>query len=220
MVFKMVFKHRPVQRKRPAKKRERPAESSPAEIPAETSRQRTQAPSTETAQSISTRPTSAILDTRPPAQQHAPAPRALTAGSVEDMGVTVHRVRLGPDVQEIEVARSAGVQVGDHNRQLNHYQFRIDRPEVSLERLLEGPSATQRSFERLVANPNSWIANYAFRHHLSGATAGSGFLFADPTRAPTVRIGTHVDEHGTRVVDSRGVQVADHSFQRNSFSYK
>src|SRR5262249_45829562 len=153
-------------------------------------------------------------------QPGPPTTGTMTAGFVDGPSVTVHRVRLGPDVREIEVARSAGVQVGDHNRQLNNYQFRIDRPEVSLERLLEGHSATQRSFERLVANPNSWIANYAFRHHLSAGpgASGSGVLFADPTRAPTVRIGTHVDEHGTRVVDSRGVQVGDHSFQRNDFS--
>jgi hypothetical protein len=135
----------------------------------------------------------------------------------------VHRVRLGPKVQEIKVARSAGVQVGDHNRQLNHYRFKVERPRVSLDHLLEGHPARLRSFERLVANPYSWAANSAFRRHLSAGPArpSSRVLFAETSRAPTVRISARVDEYGATVVEnSRGVQVADHSIQSNDFNYK
>ena len=158
-----------------------------------------------------------------PAPQDILAPRTVTAGSVTGADVTVHRVRLGPDVRRITVARSAGVQVGNHNRQLNRYQFRMDRPQVSLDHLLKGHPATLRSFERLVANPRSWLANYAFRHRLptGPATPGRGVLFADTSRIRAMRISARVDEHGATVVDnSRGVQVGDHNRMRNDFSYK
>lgn len=148
---------------------------------------------------------------------------SVTAGSVKGADVTVHRVRLGPNVREIRVAKSAGVQVGNHNRQLNRYQFRIDRPRVSLDHLLTEHPATLRAFERLVANPRSWVANYSFRHHLpTGPTAaGRGVLFTDASRPPTTRLSAHVDEHGATVVEnSRGVQVGDHNRMRNDFRYK
>lgn len=207
----------------PAVPRVRPAESSPARVRIETPRPRTRAPSVETARSIGSIPAPAIGESRTLVRQGTSAPRTLSAGSVEGRGVTVHRVRLGPKVQEIRVARSAGVQVGDHNRQLNHYRFKIERPRVSLDHLLEGHPVRLRSFERLVANPHSWMANYAFRRHLSAGPArpSSRVLFADRSRAPTVRIRARVGEYGATVVEnSRGVQVADHSIQRNDFNYK
>ena len=208
----MVFRFRPVERVQP------PA-SIPVRAPVEAPRSRTRAPSVETAQSIRTRPAPAN-ESRTPVP---PGPRTLSAGSVEGAAVTVHRVRLGPDVQKIRVARSAGVQVGNHNRQLNRYQFRMDRPQVSLDHLLEGHPAALRSFQKLVAHPYSLTANYAFRHHLPAGPArpGRGVLFADTSRAPTKRISTHVDEHGATVVEnSRGIQVGDHNTMRNEFSYK
>jgi hypothetical protein len=153
----------------------------------------------------------------------APPWTTVSAGSAEATGVTVHQVRLGPDVQQIEVSRSAGVQVGDHNRQLNHYQFKLDRPQVSLDDLLEGHPGRLHALERLAANPDSWMANYAFRHGLSAgpATPGIGVLFADVAAGPTMRISAHVDEYGAMVVESsRGVQVTDHGVQRNDFQYR
>jgi RIP homotypic interaction motif len=148
---------------------------------------------------------------------------AVSAGSVTDRGVTVHQVRLGPTVQAIRVSRSAGVQVGDHNRQLNRYRFKLDRPQVSLDDLLEGHPARLRALERLAANPRSWIANYAFRQHLSAGPTrpSSRVLFADAAGGPAVRISARVDEYGATVVEnSRGVQVTDHGMQRNDFRYK
>jgi hypothetical protein len=135
----------------------------------------------------------------------------------------VHRVRLGPKVRKITVSRSAGVQVGDHNRQLNQHRFYMVQPRVSLDRLLKGHPSRLRSFERLVANPHSWIANYAFRQHLSARPArpGSRVLFAGTSRARTVRISARVDEYGATVVEnSPAVQVGDHNIQRNDFDYK
>ena len=205
----------------PAAPRERPAESSPARVGIETPRLRTRAPSVEAAPAP--RPRRAPPESRTLVQQGRSAPRTLSAGSVESRGVTVHRVRLGPKVQKIRVARSAGVQVGDHNRQLNHYRFKIERPRVSLDHLLEGHPARLRSLERLVANPRSWMANWAFRQHLSAGPArpSSRVLFADTSRAATTRISARVDEYGAMVVEnSRGVQAADHSIQRNDFNYR
>jgi hypothetical protein len=153
----------------------------------------------------------------------AVGPATVSLGSVADSGVTVHRVRLGPKVQEIKVARSAGVQVGDHNRQLNRYRFKLDRPQISLGDLLEGHPARLRALERLAANPRSWLANYAFRRHLpAGPTRPSSrVLFAGAAGGPAVRISARVDEYGATVVDnSRGVQVTDHGIQRNDFHYK
>ena len=126
-------------------------------------------------------------------------------------------------MRQITVVKSAGVQVGDHNRQLNQYRFSVDRPQVSLDHLLKERPATLRSFERLVANPHSWLANYAFRHHLPAGPAapGRGVVFADTSRSPRTRISAGVNEHGATVVEnSRGVQVGDHNRMRNDFSYK
>jgi RIP homotypic interaction motif len=189
----------------------------------ETARQEPRVTSAESAQVILSGPESAITESRTAVRQGTSVPLTLSAGSVEGRGVTVHQVRLGSKVQEVRVSRAAGVQVGDHNRQLNHYRFKLERPRMSLDNLLEGHPARLRSFERLVANPHSWMANYAFRRHLSAGPAqpGSRVLFAGASRAPTVRISARVDEFGATVVEnSRGVQAADHSTQRNDFNYK
>ena len=98
----------------------------------------------------------------------------------------------------------------------------MNRPQVSLDHLLKRHPATLQSFEKLVANPRSWLANYAFRRHLptGPAVPSRGVLFADTTRPPTTRISAHVDEYGATVVEnSHGVQVGDHNRMRNDFSY-
>ena len=207
----------------PAVARERAAESSQVRVGSVTARQSAQVSSFEETPSIGIGAAPAIAEPLTQVQQARSAPPEVSAGSVEGTGVTVHRVRLGPEVQEIRVERSAGVQVGDHNRQLNQYQFKIERPHVSLDHLLEGHPARLHSFERLVANPDSRMANYAFRRHLSAGPElpSSRVLFADTSRAPKVRISAHVDECGATVVEgSRAVQVGDHDIQRNDFSYK
>jgi hypothetical protein len=158
-----------------------------------------------------------------PTKTRPPAHTTISHGSVAGSGVTVHRVRVGPKVQQIRVSRSAGLQVGDHNRQLNHYRFKLDRPQVSLDDLLKGHPARLRALERLAANPRSWMANYAFRRRLpTGPTQPSSrVLFAGAAGGPTVRISARVDEYGAMVVEnSRGVQVTDHGIQRNDFHYK
>jgi hypothetical protein len=149
-------------------------------------------------------------------------PTGIAAASVEGSSVTVHQVRLGPETREITVSRSAGVQVGDHIRQLNHYRFKLDRPKVSLDQLLKGHPARLRSLARLAANPRSWVANFAFRQHLSARPQlSSRVLFAGPPGGRSVRIRARVDEHGATVVEnSRGVQVMDHGVQRNDFKYE
>ena len=123
---------------------------------------------------------------------------------------------------KIKVAKSAGVLIGDGNRQLNNYRFLRKRPRVSLDHLLEGNAARMRSLAKLVANPNSMMANYAFRRKLSASGAPSSrVLFADTSRPATVRISARVDESGSMVVqNSRGVVVGNHSTQRNNFSYR
>jgi hypothetical protein len=155
-------------------------------------------------------------------RQAKSASHTLSAGSAGRTGITVHRVRLGPKVLKIRVARSQGVQIGDRNRQLNHYRYRFERPRVSLDGLFKGHPARLRSFARLVKNPHSRAANSAFRRQLSaGPSRPSRVRFADPARAGTVRIRARVDEHGALVVDrSRGVQVGDRGTMRNTFNYK
>jgi hypothetical protein len=152
-----------------------------------------------------------------------PRPRTLSAGSVGDSGVTVHRVRLGPEVQKIKIAKSAGVVIGDGNTQVNRYRYNFARPRVSLDRLFEGHPARLRSFARLVANPHSRAANSAFRRHLSAKPERpeSRVLFSSRLQATTVRISARADEHGALVVEnSRGIKVSDHGVQRNDFNYK
>ena len=168
-----------------------------------------------------TRPRAAEVTPKQP-REGTSAQKTVNAVSFERKGVTAHSVRVGPKVVTIKVAKSAGVLVGDSNRQLNSYKYKLDRPRVSLGHLLEGHPDRMRSLAKLAGNPRSWMANYAFRRKLSaGPERPSGrVLFSGPSHG-TARISARVDEYGAMVVEnSRGVTVGDHGTQRNDFSYR
>jgi hypothetical protein len=132
-------------------------------------------------------------------------------------------VNLGHKKVTIKVANCAGVLAGDNGRQLNRYRYKLDRPRVSLESLLEGHRDRMRALARVAANPRSWWANYAFRQKLSAnqGRTNDRILFSDISRGPSTRISAHVDEYGGLVVESsRGVTTGDHITQRNHFSYR
>jgi hypothetical protein len=149
--------------------------------------------------------------------------RKVSAGIAERTGVTVRTVRLGPDVRRVVISKSRGVQIGDRNKQLNHFRYRVERPRVSVDRLFEGHPERLRAFARLVENPYSVMANNAFRRHLSARQArlSSRVRFAETPGPGIRRISAPVDARGALVVGrSRGVQMGDRNTQHNRFSYR
>ena len=149
--------------------------------------------------------------------------RKLSAGIAERTSVTVRTVRLGPDVRRVVISESRGVQIGDRNRQLNHFKYRVERPRVSVDRLFKGHPGRLRAFARLVENPYSVMANSAFRRHLSAREAelSSRVRFAETSGPGIRRISAPVDAQGALVVErSRGVQTGDRNTQHNRFSYR
>jgi len=149
--------------------------------------------------------------------------RKLSAGISERTGVTVRTVRLGPDVRRVVISESRGVQIGDRNRQLNHFRYRVERPRVSVDRLFKGHPGRLRAFARLVENPYSVMANSAFRRRLSAREAelSSRVRFAETSGPGIRRISAPVDAQGALVVErSRGVQTGERNTQHNRFSYR
>ncbi len=146
----------------------------------------------------------------------------LSAGSATAVGVTVQRVRVGPDVGYVVIDRSRGVQVGDGNRQLNKFSYRVEQPRVSVSDLLNGDPARLRAFERFVDNPYSAAANRAFRQRMPATAKAAGRVRCISTSAPgTTRVRARLDERGEMVVsNSRGVQQGSRVTQRNEFGYR
>jgi hypothetical protein len=146
----------------------------------------------------------------------------LKVGSATGEGVTVQRIKLGPNVQHIVIDRSRAVQIGDHNRQLNHFRYDLVRPRVAVDDVFRGHPGRQRAFARLVDNPHSIIANWVFRQYLSGSARSRGCVRFTNTSGPRmVRVAARLDERGRIVVSrSSGVQVGDRNTQHNRFSYR
>jgi hypothetical protein len=147
----------------------------------------------------------------------------LTAGWARRTGVTVQRIKLGSRTRQVVMSRSRGVQIGEHNRQLNQFRYRIVQPRVSLQRLLDGHPARQQALARLAANPNSSFANYLFRRRLptEPSLSRGRVRFAETAGPQAVRVAARIDDRGAIVVDrSKGVQVGNWNTQRNRFSYR
>jgi hypothetical protein len=146
----------------------------------------------------------------------------LKVGSATGEGITVQRIKLGPNVRHIVIHRSRGVQIGDHSRQLNHFRYELVRPRVAVDDVFRGHPGRQRAFARLVDNPHSIIANWVFRQYLSGSARPRGCVRFTSTSGPRmVRVAARLDERGRIVVArSSGVQVGDRSIQHNRFSYR
>jgi hypothetical protein len=149
--------------------------------------------------------------------------RASGAGAV-----TVQRATLDTGTDTVVISRSRAVQIGDHNRQLNAYRFTIVNPTASVDvnGLLAGNPTAQRAFDRLVANPQSWFASYAFQSTLREGQLWTGGQISARriTDKQVMRIPINPaapGSLGSLVVDrSKGVQLADHATQRNTFRYE
>jgi hypothetical protein len=143
----------------------------------------------------------------------------VSAGKVTAQGVTVEQVKVGPRIGHIVVDRSRGVQIGDGNRQVNKFRFRVEQPRVSVDELL-GTAARLRAFENLVAHPYDPIANWAFRHQMSAkASPEARVRFISTSGSRTTRIAARKDDQGQLVVSkSQGVQLGSGVTQRNTFN--
>jgi hypothetical protein len=143
----------------------------------------------------------------------------VSAGKVTAQGVTVEQVKVGPRIGHIVVDRSRGVQIGDGNRQVNKFRFRVEQPRVSVDELL-GTAARLRAFENLVAHPYDPIANWAFRHQMPAKGSPEGRVRSISTSASlTTRIAARVDDQGQIVVSkSQGVQVGSGVTQHNTYN--
>jgi hypothetical protein len=146
----------------------------------------------------------------------------LSAASATAPGVVVERVKVGSDVGCIVIDQSRGVQVGNNNRQLNKFKYRVEQPRVSVDDLLRGNPGRLRAFEKFVENPYSAAANRAFRRRMSAEARPAGRVRCISTSAPgTTRVSSRSDEGGGIVVSgSRGVQMGSRVTQRNKFSYR
>ncbi len=147
----------------------------------------------------------------------------LTAAFADHDGVRVQWIKPGPNAHKIVIDRSRGIQIGRHDRQLNHYRYDVVQPRVSLDQLLRGHPARQRALANLAKNPDSVIANFAFRHHLSNRapyTRGR-VRFAEKSGPRAIRVAARLNEQGAiEVKGSQGVQVTDGGTQRNQFTYR
>ena len=147
----------------------------------------------------------------------------LSTGLADARGVWIERVKVGPRVGHVVVIdKSRGVQVGDGNRQLNKFRFHVERPRVSVDDVLRWHPMRQRAFTKLIQNPDSWFANWAFRQHLSGSLHSTGNVrFISASTPRTGHVAARLDERGQVVVDgSRGVQIGSGSTQFNKFNYR
>ena len=146
----------------------------------------------------------------------------LSAGSANARGVRIERVTVGPRVGHVVIDKSRGVQVGDRNRQLNKFRFHVEQPRVSVDDMLRWHPMRQRAFTKLIENPDSWFANWAFRQHLSGSVHSTGNVrFISASTPRTGHVAARLDERGQVVVDrSRGVQIGSGSTQLNKFNYR
>jgi RIP homotypic interaction motif len=146
----------------------------------------------------------------------------LSAGSANARGVRIGRVTVGPRVGHVVIDKSRGVQVGDGNRQLNKFRLDVEQPRVSADDVLRWHPMRQRAFTKLVENPDSWFANWAFRQHLSGSVHATGNVrFISASTPRTGHVAARLDERGQIVVDrSRGVQIGSGSTQLNKFNYR
>jgi hypothetical protein len=146
----------------------------------------------------------------------------LSVGSARAQGVAVEQVKVGNSVGHIVIDRSRAVQVGDGNRQLNNFRYKVEQPRVSVDDLLRGHPGRQRAFEKLIDNPSSMVANWVFRQYLSGAARPQGRVrFTSASGPRMARVAARLDERGHVVVDrSQGVQMGTGVTQRNKFNYR
>ena len=147
-------------------------------------------------------------------------PIELTAAYLGKRGVTIEKVKLGPDVRQVVITRADGVQVGWLSRQVNDFAFEMSDVRVSIDDLLNGHAGLERAFANLVADPDSKRANYVFRKNLptEGSPVSGGRLRVDMPSGPAVRVSRHPDGRGAIVLDHvRGAQIGILSTQHNEF---
>ena len=144
----------------------------------------------------------------------------LTIGHPREM--TIEKMDLGPDVQEVVISQSCGVQIGEHSHQLNDYCYKMTDPSVSLDDLLQGRPVLRWAFDSLVDNPEGRAANFVFRKLLPDEPLFSGgrVTFPDTSGPQVMRVAARPDGRGAIVVDkSWGVQTGNWNVQRNHFGY-
>jgi hypothetical protein len=147
----------------------------------------------------------------------------LTVGGPDTGGVTVQKLTLDTKPREFVISSARGVQLGDHNRQLNNYKYEVRQARVDIGRLFEGRPDRQRAFDKLALHPNSVLANLDFRMRLSKDELYSGGRVqrVDTSSPQIQRFKASLDENGRPVVtDCRAVQVGDCGSQRNNFTYQ
>jgi hypothetical protein len=125
----------------------------------------------------------------------------------------------------ILVARCRGVQVGEHNRQINVYGWRIERPRVDFSKVFDRP-AVRDALCALSQDPrNASLRQEAERVMCAGTWSLLGSSVIDLGK--TERTGSPSElsrqlsliDGSVIIEDCRGVLVADCSTQRNNFQY-
>lgn len=139
-----------------------------------------------------------------------------------------HDAPLFTDLQEVRshgaegrvvVDRCQGVQVGDHNVQVNSYEFDVRRVDVELDRVLVRRDV-RAALSRLAADPEN-----ATLRARADDVLGAGPLFAHHPQVRTrvkpvvARTGSTGLWNAVVVRDSQGVQISENAWQENLFVY-
>lgn len=132
-----------------------------------------------------------------------------------------------PGDWRVLITRSRGVQVGNHNRQLNLYEYRVQRPQIDLQAVLRD-SAVQRALLRLADAPNDDRLRRSAEESLTGTFPEVARLFRRPASLDLRHVTNSRHELTTGwdwldglvvVTRCEGVQVGDHQTQRNTYRY-
>lgn len=124
----------------------------------------------------------------------------------------------------IVVVGTRGAQIGKNNEQLNLREYRIEKPKIDLEEVFGRPTV-QEELLRFAENPDDAAARQRLEHALSAVPITPGGLNDSILNDSAVASSSYKDgswawiDKTVIIIDSQGVQIGDHSRQRNSFVY-
>jgi hypothetical protein len=115
------------------------------------------------------------------------------------------------------------VQAGDHNLQLNHFQYTARPLPVSVDDLLRWRPTRQRALAKLAENPDDAAANACFRQMLSPESLWdrSQVRFICTDSPLITRISARADDRGRVIIKRSGpVQAGSRNTQHNHFRFR
>lgn len=151
--------------------------------------------------------------------------RVLGMGSLEPRDEDAQNDRPAAFPREpitITAIHVRGAQIGEHNEQVNVFRYRIERPRLDLDEILRR-APVREAFAALAGRPDDTVLRrHAIRTLRSNASTGRSSNFDDDMHKTSFKqtSGRCSFLDGTVFIsDCRGVQLGNHSQQRNTFTY-